>query len=111
MTQERMPRPAADRRVARAASAPLPWLRERGMGASVLVSAISSAFGVVLISATGYIAAILSADPYIGESEMLAAVLSIMTVLLGGVAVYVAAIVTANPFRPWWPGARGVSRS
>ncbi len=68
------------------------------MGASVLVSAISSAFGVVLISATGYIAAILSADPYIGESEMLAAVLSIMTVLLVGVAVYVAAIVTANTF-------------
>ncbi|XKF89865.1 FtsX-like permease family protein [Microbacterium lacus] len=91
-----MPRPAADR--GRAATAPLPWLRERGMGASVLVSAISSAFGVVLISATAYIAAILSADPYIGDSEMLAAVLSIMTVLLVGVAVYVAAIVTANTF-------------
>lgn len=81
-----------------AASAPLAWLRERGMGASVLVAAISSAFGVLLISATGYIAAMLRADPYIGDSEMLAFVLSFLTVLLVGVAVYVAAIVTANTF-------------
>ena len=81
-----------------AASAPLAWLRERGMGASILVAAISSAFGVLLISATGYIAAMLRADPYIGDSEMLAFVLSFMTVLLVGVAVYVAAIVTANTF-------------
>ena len=81
-----------------AASAPLAWLRERGMGASILVAAISSAFGVLLISATGYIAAMLRADPYIGDSGMLAFVLSFMTVLLVGVAVYVAAIVTANTF-------------
>ncbi|WP_249353781.1 ABC transporter permease [Microbacterium sp. 2FI] len=89
-TIERMPQPSA--------SAPLAWLRERGMGASVLVAAISSAFGAVLLSATGYIAAIMRANPYIGESEVLAAVLAIMTVILVGVAVYVAAIVTANTF-------------
>lgn len=77
---------------------PHAWIRERGMGASILVAAISSAFGVVLISATGYIAALLRSDPYIGESEMLAIVLSILAVLLVGVAVYVAAIVTANTF-------------
>jgi len=88
--ESRMPRPAA--------SVPLSFLRERGMGASVLVAALSSAFGVVLISATGFIAAMLSADPYVGDSETLAAVLSIVTVLLVGVAVYVAAIVTANTF-------------
>lgn len=81
-----------------ASSVPLAWLRERGMGASILVAAISSAFGVVLISATGYIAAMLRADPYIGDSGMLAFVLGILTVLLVGVAVYVAAIVTANTF-------------
>ena len=46
-----MPRPAA--------SARLTWLRERGMGSSILVAALSSAFGVVLISATGFIAAML----------------------------------------------------
>jgi putative ABC transport system permease protein len=86
----RMPRAAA--------SAPLAWLRERGMGASVLVAALSSAFGVVLISATGYIAALLRADPYVGDSETLAFVLGFLTVVLVGVAVYVAAIVTANTF-------------
>lgn len=78
--------------------AALGWLRERGMGASVLVSAISAAFGVLLISATGYIAALLRADPYIGDSDTLALVLMILTTLLVGVSVYVAGIVTANTF-------------
>ncbi|MET0734742.1 MAG: ABC transporter permease [Microbacterium sp.] len=68
------------------------------MGASILVAAISSAFGVVLISATGFIAALLRSDPYIGQSEVLGLVLAVLTVLLVGVAVYVAAIVTANTF-------------
>ncbi|WP_019181452.1 ABC transporter permease [Microbacterium yannicii] len=68
------------------------------MGASILVAAISSAFGAVLLSATGYIAALLSADPYIGDSGTLALVLGILSVLLVGVAVYVASIVTANTF-------------
>jgi putative ABC transport system permease protein len=68
------------------------------MGASILVAALSAAFGVILISATGYIAALLRADPYVGGSEMLAFVLGFLTFLLVGVAVYVAAIVTANTF-------------
>lgn len=68
------------------------------MGASILVAAISSAFGAVLLSATGYIAAIMRADPYIGDSGMVALVLGIMTFVLVGVAVYVAAIVTSNTF-------------
>ena len=97
MTATALDAPAVGGRPA-AASAPLAWLRERGMGASILVAAISTAFGVVLISATAYIAALLRADPYIGDSDTLAFVLSFMTVLLVGVAVYVAAIVTANTF-------------
>ncbi|TDN90624.1 ABC transporter permease [Microbacterium sp. BK668] len=88
--EERMPRAEA--------SVPLAWLRERGMGASILVAALSSAFGVVLISATGFIGAMLRADPYLGDSGTLAFVLSFLTTLLVGVAVYVAAIVTANTF-------------
>lgn len=76
----------------------LGWLRERGMGASVLVAALSSAFGVVLVEATAYIGAMLQADPYIGDSGTLAAVVAILSVLLIGVALYVAAIVTANTF-------------
>ena len=47
----------------------LVWLRERGMGASILVAALSSAFGVVLIAATGYLGAILLADRFIGGGE------------------------------------------
>ncbi|WP_248239797.1 ABC transporter permease [Microbacterium kunmingense] len=86
---DRMPRTAAPRGA---------FLRERGMGASILVAAISSAFGVILVSVTGYLAAILRADPYIGDSGTLAFVLSFLTVILVGVAVYVAGIVTANTF-------------
>lgn len=74
------------------------WLRERGMGATVLVAAISTAFGVALISATGYIGATMLATPYYGSSETLAFVVGILGMLLLAVAVYVAAIVTANTF-------------
>ena len=68
------------------------------MGASILVAAISSAFGVVLISATGFIGAMLRSDPYIGESEFLEIVVGVITVLLLALALYVGAIVTANTF-------------
>ncbi|QLD13312.1 ABC transporter permease [Microbacterium oleivorans] len=68
------------------------------MGASVLVSAISGGFGVLLIAATGLIGAWLLADPYLGGGDTVAAVVAILSVLLVAVAVYVAAIVTANTF-------------
>ncbi len=84
------PRPAASSRLA--------WLRERGMGATVLVSAISAGFGVALLTATGYIGAVLRADPLYGDSGTLTLVVGILSVLLVAVAVYVGAIVTANTF-------------
>lgn len=90
--------PGAPASVPAKRTAPLPWLRERGMGASILVAAISSAFGAILLTATGFIGAMLKADPYIGDSETLAAVVVILSFLLIGVAVYVASIVTANTF-------------
>lgn len=74
------------------------WLRERGMGASILVAAISTVFGVVLIATTDFLAAMLRADPYIGDSGTLAFVLGFLTLLLVALAVYVAGIVTANTF-------------
>ena len=76
----------------------LSWLRERGMGASILVATITATFGVLLVEATAYIGLMLRADPFIGDSETLAFVTSILTVLLTAVAMYVAAIVTANTF-------------
>ncbi|GLJ62751.1 hypothetical protein GCM10017576_28820 [Microbacterium barkeri] len=79
-------------------SARLAFLRERGMGASVLVAALSAAFGVTLVTTTGYIGAVLQNDPYIGDSETLAIVVAILSVLLTAVAMYVAAVVTANTF-------------
>lgn len=81
------------------ATAPrLAWLRDRGMGASILVAALSAAFGVILVEVTAFIGAVLQADPFIGDSETLAIVVAILSVLLTGVAMYVAAIVTANTF-------------
>lgn len=76
----------------------LGWLRERGMGASILVSALAAAFGVILVEVTAYLAAVLQSDPFIGDSEVLAIVVAILSVLLVAVAMYVAAIVTANTF-------------
>ncbi|WP_413354991.1 FtsX-like permease family protein [Microbacterium sp. 1P06AB] len=74
------------------------WLRERGMGATVLVSAISTAFGVVLLSATGYLAVVLGSNPEYGSSGTMVVVLALLSGILLAVAVYVAAIVTANTF-------------
>lgn len=68
------------------------------MGASILVAAISSAFGVVLIIAITFIGALMRADPFIGDSRTLAFVLSFIGLVIAGVAVYVGAIVTANTF-------------
>ncbi|WP_094770185.1 ABC transporter permease [Microbacterium gorillae] len=68
------------------------------MGATVLVSGLSAGFGVLLIAATGYLGAMLRADPYLGDSDDLAIVVTILSVLLIGIAMYVAAIVTANTF-------------
>lgn len=76
----------------------LGWLRDRGMGASILVAALSAAFGVILVEVTAYIGAVLQADPFIGDSETLAIVVGLLSVLLTAVAMYVAAIVTANTF-------------
>ncbi len=88
----------------------LAWLRDRGMGASILVAAISSAFGVVLVSATGYIAAVLRSNPYLGRSGTVAFVLGFVTVVLVALAVYVAAIVTANTFQTIIAGrTRGIA--
>ena len=95
-SRERMPRAAASVTGHRASNPA--WLRERGMGASILVAAISSAFGAILLSATGFLAAILRADPYIGESGMLALMLTIVGAVFLGLAIYVGSIVTANTF-------------
>lgn len=74
------------------------WLRGPGMGASVIVAAISAFFGAALVLATDYIGVLLKSDSYIGDSSMLAAVVAVLGWVMIGVAMYVAAIVTANTF-------------
>lgn len=89
----------ADRPARTAASRPVRRRRpEPGMLPSVLVAGLSSAFGVVLVSATGYLEALMRTDPTIGNSAALAFVLGFLGTVLLGLAVYVAAVVTANTF-------------
>ena len=71
---------------------------ERGLGAGVLVAAISSAFGVLLLGATSYLGAALDSDPALAGSRTLSLLLAILSVVLLGMALYVAGVVTANTF-------------
>ncbi|WP_402844731.1 ABC transporter permease [Microbacterium sp. GXS0129] len=82
----------------KSAAPSLGWLRERGMGSSILIAALSSAFGVILVTVTGYIGAVMMDNPVLGESATAMFVVVMLSVLLVGVAVYVASIVTANTF-------------
>ncbi|MFZ8756051.1 FtsX-like permease family protein [Microbacterium sp. HMH0099] len=86
-------------------AAPLPpsrrrrsWARPRDTGASVLVSALSSAFGVVLLAATGFIGDLLASADYLQGRESVVVIIAILSWLLLGVAVFVASIVTATTF-------------
>jgi len=70
----------------------------RGHGASILVAALGSAFGVALLQVTGALAAALRADDVTGSSNTVALLLRIVAFVFIVIAVYVAAVVTANTF-------------
>ncbi len=65
---------------------------------SVLVAALSAAFGVGLLQITGFMAAALAGDDVTGSSGTVAALLSIVAIVFIVIAVYVSAIITANTF-------------
>ena len=65
---------------------------------SVLVTALSAAFGVALLQLTGVLAQAIAADDVTGESDTVALMLGIVAFVFIGIAVYVGAIVTANTF-------------
>ncbi|GAB2448176.1 hypothetical protein GCM10027029_02530 [Conyzicola lurida] len=67
-------------------------------GPSVLVAALSAAFGVSVLQFVGVISQILAADSVTGESDTVAFFLGIVAVVFIVIAVYVGAIVTANTF-------------
>ncbi|WP_261167030.1 FtsX-like permease family protein [Microbacterium sp. Marseille-Q6965] len=74
----------------------LAFLAERGMGASVLVSALSAAFGAILLATTGYLAALMT-DTF-PDSGTLVVMVGILSVIFMIIAMYVGAIVTSNTF-------------
>ena len=65
--------------------------------ASILVSALSSAFGVSLLAATGVLATYVSQDR-VGEHGSVQLALSIVAGVFIVIAIYVGAIVTTNTF-------------
>lgn len=75
---------------------PLAFLRERGMGASVLVAALSAGFGVLLLTATGYLSGLMRIV-YGGSLTLEIAIVVVAAVFIG-IAMYVGAIVTSNTF-------------
>lgn len=72
------------------------FLRERGMGASVLVAALSSAFGVTLLATTAYLGFL--AKTAMGEGGTVGLMVGILSGIFIIIAMYVGAIVTANTF-------------
>ncbi len=70
----------------------------RDHGASILVAALSSAFGVLLLQVTGILSTELLADPAVGGHSSAAVMLYIIAFVFLAIAVYVGAIVTANTF-------------
>ncbi|MFF1574284.1 FtsX-like permease family protein [Leifsonia sp. NPDC058292] len=65
--------------------------------ASILVSALSSAFGVALLASTGVLAAYIARSDF-GEHGSVLIALSVVAVIFFIIAVYVGAIVTTNTF-------------
>ncbi|PPF80301.1 ABC transporter permease [Subtercola sp. Z020] len=65
---------------------------------SILVAALSSAFGVSLLSTVGVLTTAIRADDVTGASATVAFILPIAAVIFLTIAVYVGAVVTANSF-------------
>ncbi len=70
----------------------------KGNGASILVAALGSAFGVALLQITGALAAIIEQDDITGSSNTVAIMLRVLAFVFIVISVYVAAVVTANTF-------------
>ena len=71
-------------------------LREHGP--SILVAALSSAFGVAVLQFFGVLTTIIKADAVTGQSDTVAFILGFIAWVFIAIAVYVGAVVTANTF-------------
>lgn len=65
---------------------------------SILVAALSSAFGVALLQVTGNLAIIISADDQTGASATVAFALAVVAMVFILISTYVGSVVTANTF-------------
>ena len=70
----------------------------REHGPSVLVAALSSAFGVALLQITAVLSVIVSSDDVTGSSGTVTVMLGIVATVFMVIAIYVGAIVTSNTF-------------
>ena len=70
----------------------------KGHGASILVAALGSAFGVALLQITGALTAVIEQDDVTGSSNTVALMLRVLAFVFIVISVYVAAVVTANTF-------------
>ena len=73
-------------------------MTRRRHGASILVAALGSSFGVALLQITGMLAAAIRGDDVTGSSGTVAIFLRILAFVFIVISVYVAAVVTANTF-------------
>lgn len=85
---------------ARTASAPRSALRTplAQHAPSILVAALSSAFGVGLLQITGMLGAAIEGDAVTGSSGTVGMMLSLLAIVFIVIALYVGAVVTANTF-------------
>jgi len=67
-------------------------------GPSILVAALSSAFGVALLQVVDVLSKIVAADDVTGSSASVPVFLTIVAIIFMTIAVYVGAIVTSNTF-------------
>lgn len=65
---------------------------------SVIVTTLSSAFGVALLQTTGVLTRIIAADDVTGSSGTVGLILTVLAAVFIIIAIYVGSIVTANTF-------------
>lgn len=70
-------------------------MRLRDYAASILVTLLSSAFGVLLLQGTSVLTTLVAGDD-IGEKESVQVALSLVSVVFFAIAVYVGGVVTSN---------------
>ncbi len=70
----------------------------RDHGASMLVAALASAFGVTLLQLTGALDAVIRGDDTTGSSGTVSVFLTLVAIVFIVISIYVSAVVTANTF-------------